>query len=86
MLTGLLRAENVVARRYFYPGVHRCIPYAEQLSETEARLPNTDSACATSVQFPIGARVSPDAVDRICEIIGAAHKHAAEIRSRHDKT
>jgi dTDP-4-amino-4,6-dideoxygalactose transaminase len=85
LLIDLLKAENVVARRYFYPGVHRTIPYAQELPQYLERLPNTDILCASCIQFPIGALVSAEGVDRICNILGNAHQASAVIRSRYAK-
>lgn len=81
VLIALLKAENVNARRYFYPGVHRSIPYAQQLPQYLARLPHTDSLSATCFQLPIGALVSTQGVERVCEILSRAH-HAAQLISR----
>lgn len=85
LLIDILKAENVVARRYFYPGVHRSIPYAQELPQYLDRLPNTDSLCESCIQFPIGALVSAHSVERICNILSRAHHASAEIRSRHEK-
>ncbi len=85
LLIDLLKAENVVARRYFYPGVHRSIPYAQELPQYLDSLPNTDRLCATCIQFPIGALVNAQSVERICNILARAHQASAEIRSRHEK-
>jgi dTDP-4-amino-4,6-dideoxygalactose transaminase len=85
MLIEVLRAENVLARRYFYPGLHRTIPYFSQLPQYREQLPNTDSLCASCFQLPIGALVAPSAIERICEILMEAHQSAAQIRSRHEK-
>ncbi len=84
-LIDLLKAENVVARRYFYPGLHRSIPYAQELPQYLDRLPNTDSLCASCIQFPIGALVTSQSVELICDILMRAHQASAEIRSRHEK-
>lgn len=85
VLIALLKAENINARRYFYPGVHRSIPYAQQLPQYLERLPNTDRLSATCIQLPIGALVSAQSVQRICEILGRAHQAAPAIRERHEK-
>lgn len=85
LLIDLLKAENVVARRYFYPGLHRSIPYAQELPLHLNRLPNTDSLCASCIQFPIGALVSAEDVVRICSIVNRAHQAAAKIRSQYAK-
>ncbi len=85
LLIDLLKAENVVARRYFYPGLHRSIPYAQELPQYLDRLPNTDSLSASCIQFPIGALVTAQSVERICEILIRAHQAAAGIRSQYEK-
>jgi dTDP-4-amino-4,6-dideoxygalactose transaminase len=75
-----LKAENVLARRYFHPGVHRCIPYAERPGVSA--LPNTDLLCETGVQLPIGALVADGMVERICALIKRLQQAAPEICSR----
>lgn len=79
MLLDLLKAENVLARRYFYPGVHRSVPYAQELPQYLNRLPNTDALGATCIQLPIGALVSAQSVEHICNILGRAHQAASTI-------
>ncbi|MBE0627424.1 MAG: DegT/DnrJ/EryC1/StrS family aminotransferase [Burkholderiales bacterium] len=85
LLIEILRAENVVARRYCYPGMHRSIPYAQELPQYLDQLPNTDSLCASCIQFPIGALVSAQDVERICSILDRAHQASAEIHARYEK-
>ncbi|OGR00778.1 MAG: DegT/DnrJ/EryC1/StrS aminotransferase [Deltaproteobacteria bacterium RIFOXYD12_FULL_50_9] len=85
LLIEILKAENVVARRYFYPGLHRTIPYVNDLSYYQDRLLNTDSLCASCIQLPIGALVTAQSVERICNILIQAHQSSAEISSRYEK-
>jgi dTDP-4-amino-4,6-dideoxygalactose transaminase len=82
LLVELLKAENIIARRYFYPGIHRSIPYSHEMPQYLDRLPNTDAACATTLQLPIGALVSAEGVGRICDIVLKAHRASPEIRKR----
>jgi len=82
LLIDLLKAENVIARRYFYPGLHRSIPYAQELPQYLDSLPNTDSLCASSIQFPIGALVSAKGVEWICNFLLKAHHASSAIRSK----
>jgi dTDP-4-amino-4,6-dideoxygalactose transaminase len=84
-LIEILKAENVIARRYFYPGLHRTVPYAQELPEYLNCLPNTESLCASCIQLPIGALVSAQIVERICNIISRAHQAAPQIRLRYEK-
>jgi dTDP-4-amino-4,6-dideoxygalactose transaminase len=84
-LIALLKAENVNARRYFYPGLHRSIPYAQDFPRYLERLPNTDSLSASCIQLPIGALVSAQGVERICSILSRAHQAAPSIRGRYER-
>ena len=79
-LIAVLRAENVNARRYFYPGTHRTIGYAQDSAASENNLPVTDHLCATCIQLPIGAMVEIDDVYVICEIIGRSQREAAFLK------
>jgi dTDP-4-amino-4,6-dideoxygalactose transaminase len=81
-LLALAKAENINVRRYFYPGAHRTVPYAEQFPEYLDRLPNTDQICSSCIQLPIGALVSPQDVERICNVLSRIQSSAALIRAR----
>jgi dTDP-4-amino-4,6-dideoxygalactose transaminase len=81
-LLALVKAENINVRRYFYPGAHRTVPYAEQFPEYLDRLPNTDQICASCIQLPIGALVSPQDVERICNVLSGIQSSAGLIRAR----
>ena len=83
MLIALLKAENVNVLRYFYPGIHRSIPYVQELPQYLERLPNTDSLSASCIQLPIGALVTTQSVERICDILSCAHHAAQVIRAQY---
>lgn len=85
VLIALLKAENVNARRYFYPGLHRSIPYVQELPQYQERLPNTDSLSASCIQLPIGALVSAQNVERICAILSRAHQAAPAISGQYER-
>ncbi len=78
-LVGLLAAENVVARRYFRPGVHRLPPYRDVPRNRALRLPATEHLARTLVQLPIGALVDLSAVEQICSLLDAAHRFAPRL-------
>jgi dTDP-4-amino-4,6-dideoxygalactose transaminase len=84
-LIAILKAENVIARRYFYPGLHRTIPYAQEYPQYLNQLPHTDRLCETSIQLPIGALVTGQSVEKICRIIRNAQLAAAEIAGVYEK-
>jgi dTDP-4-amino-4,6-dideoxygalactose transaminase len=80
LLLNALRAENIIARRYFFPGAHRCLPWTDR--NPEATLPNTDHLCRALIQLPIGALVSNDDIDAVCALLRVIHERAADIRKR----
>lgn len=79
-LMNLLWAENVRARRYFYPGCHRMEPYNSLFPATASRLPVTESILDRVLLLPTGTAVSAEDVSRICEIIKFAVSHGEEIK------
>ena len=72
MLVTVLRSENVLARRYFYPGIHRMAPYDQLYAEAHKRLPNTEWLAARTMCLPTGTAMCEADVETIFKIIGAA--------------
>ena len=68
----VLRAENVLARRYFHPGVHRMAPYASQQPDAGARLPHTERLAGRVLCLPTGTAVSRPEIAMICRILRLA--------------
>lgn len=79
-LAKVLKAENIYARRYFFPGVHRSVPYAERYPQYVESLPTTDALCGRLIQLPIGALVTDDDVRVIGDVIRGAVRHAEGLR------
>ena len=55
-LMELLHAEQVLARRYFYPGCHRLAPYADR--EVVPSLPVTEAVAEEVLVLPTGTAIS----------------------------
>lgn len=79
-LQAVLRAENVLARRYFYPGIHRCTPYDERYPQVAERLPVTEALCTKVLQLPIGQPIDVTGARLIGQIVRTAQEQAASIR------
>lgn len=76
LLQAVLRHENVLARRYFFPGCHRMPPYGR--ADGAASLPMTDAVAARVMSLPTGTGVSPEDVAKICDLIRfVVHNHEA---------
>lgn len=80
MLVDILRAENILARRYFYPGAHKSTPY---FNKSYGTLNNTEILCDTCFQLPIGALISTDSAKRIADLIHDIHRSSSELRAKH---
>ena len=78
-LVKILEAENILARRYFVPGMHRCEPYKTDLPQYLDALPVTDSLCKKVMQLPSGQLVSNEDVSKICELIRFIQANAKNI-------
>ncbi|MFF7755569.1 DegT/DnrJ/EryC1/StrS family aminotransferase [Streptomyces sp. NPDC007971] len=73
-LLAVLAAENVFARRYFYPGCHRMDPY-----RTHRPFPGTDSIAARVMVLPTGECVTADDITAVCAIIRLAVERGHEV-------
>jgi dTDP-4-amino-4,6-dideoxygalactose transaminase len=71
-LIEVLHAENILARRYFYPGCHRMQPYLSQRPQSASQLPITEGLVRRVVLLPTGTAVSTEEISAICSIIRLA--------------
>jgi dTDP-4-amino-4,6-dideoxygalactose transaminase len=81
-LLSVLHAENVLARRYFYPGVHRMEPYGSQFPDAGLRLPDTELIAERVLHMPTGTGVTPADIGKICGLIRTAVAENVKIRER----
>jgi dTDP-4-amino-4,6-dideoxygalactose transaminase len=77
-----LWAENILARRYFFPGCHRMEPYASQPAVGQAPLPCTDAVAAGVLVLPASSAVDMEDVPLICERIRCALQQHEQVRER----
>lgn len=79
---GLLQAENILARRYFYPGCHRMEPYRSDARYQGTALPVTESLADSILCLPTGSSIGLRDIDRICGLVRFIARNAGEIRTR----
>jgi dTDP-4-amino-4,6-dideoxygalactose transaminase len=79
-LQRVLWAENVQARRYFYPGCHRMEPYRSLFPDLADRLPQTEHVARQVLALPTGTSVGPDAIATVTALIRAAMRAAPRLR------
>jgi dTDP-4-amino-4,6-dideoxygalactose transaminase len=81
-LLEILWAENVLVRRYFYPGCHRMEPYATLFPSASARLPETENLAMRVLVLPTGTSVTADEITQICDIIKFVTSNGSPISDR----
>jgi dTDP-4-amino-4,6-dideoxygalactose transaminase len=68
-LVRALHAENVIARRYFFPGCHRMAPYSTLYPDAGRRLPNTERVLTRIMSLPNGTALSAEAAARVAALV-----------------
>src|SRR5579872_4880488 len=81
-LVSVLNAENVLARKYFYPGCHRMEPYRSYFPHASLVLPETEKLCRRVMVLPNGASIDEQAIASICQIIAVAASNAPSVKAR----
>jgi dTDP-4-amino-4,6-dideoxygalactose transaminase len=81
-LVSVLWAENVIARKYFWPGCHQMEPYRSLYPHARLILPITERVANKVMLLPTGTAVSSQTASIICNIIRAAIHQSDEIKSK----
>jgi len=82
ILYRILHAENVMVRRYFYPGCHRMEPYRSGAVGAVPELPQTEALSDRVLAFPTGTQTAPVEVDAICDLLSCTQRQAAVVAER----
>lgn len=78
----ILWAENVLARRYFYPGCHQMEPYRSYFPHAGLLLPHTQQLVGRVLCLPTGSAVDLAEIDQICQLIKLIVSHGPGVRAR----
>jgi dTDP-4-amino-4,6-dideoxygalactose transaminase len=78
-LIKILHSENIIARRYFYPGCHRMEPYKSYFPHAKLLLSETEKLADKVVLLPTGTSVNEDEIYMISQIIRIAIREAKNI-------
>lgn len=81
-LLALLWADNVRARRYFHPGVHRMEPYRSRYPGEQAHLPVTEAVADRVLVLPTGLAIDDAAIHAIASVLRVGLAHAPEVRAQ----
>ena len=72
-LIAALEAENILARRYFYPGCHKMHPYRDFFPNASILLPNTELIADEVVSFPTGQAMDYSDISIISKCLSNIH-------------
>jgi dTDP-4-amino-4,6-dideoxygalactose transaminase len=81
-LVKILWAENILARRYFYPGCHRMEPYRSYFPHAGLLLPETENLVNRVLILPTSTAVGSDEISKICQIIRLVVTHSYKVKDR----
>ncbi len=71
-IVAALHRQNVLARKYFWPGCHRMQPFRELFPHAGLVLPNTETVANRVIVLPTGTTLPQGAVETIAQICCAA--------------
>ena len=78
-LVQVLHAENIRARRYFYPGCHKMEPYRSYFPHAGLLLPVTERLTGSVMTLPTGTAIDQEDVAQISQILRFAVDYGNEI-------
>lgn len=83
LLVKVLHAENVLARRYFYPGCHQMEPYKSYYPHAGLLLPETEKLTQRVMSLPTGTAVNEEDVNVVCGLINSSISNSSAINAYH---
>ena len=78
-LVQILHAENVRARRYFYPGCHQMEPYRSYFPHAGLLLSATNKLTERVISLPTGTDTEPEDIEQIGQIIRFAIREGQKV-------
>jgi dTDP-4-amino-4,6-dideoxygalactose transaminase len=78
----VLEAENILARRYFYPGCHRMEPYRSYYPNAGLLLPETEKLTNVLLCLPNSTATTDEDVKSICDLLAFIMQNHIEIVKR----
>jgi dTDP-4-amino-4,6-dideoxygalactose transaminase len=75
-IVAALHAENIRARKYFWPGCHRMKPYRDLYPHAGLLLPGTERVAGRVVVLPNGTTLPAEAPETVAKVIRALARQA----------
>ena len=64
-----LHAENILARKYFWPGCHGMAPYRDLFPHARMMLPNTERVAERVIVLPTGTTMEIESIQLITDLL-----------------
>jgi dTDP-4-amino-4,6-dideoxygalactose transaminase len=68
-IVSALRAENIMARRYFWPGCHRMEPYRSLFPHAGLVLPDTEAVAGSVIVLPTGETMDAEKIGVVAQLV-----------------
>jgi dTDP-4-amino-4,6-dideoxygalactose transaminase len=78
----IFHAENILVRRYFYPGCHQMEPYKSYFPHAGLVLPNTESLLEKVICLPTGQTISTGDIEKICNVLRFVINKGEQIKKK----
>jgi len=82
LISSILHAENVLVRRYFYPGCHQMEPYRSNFPHAGLLLPETEKLAQRVLSLPTGTAIEGEDIDLICDLIRFLTENGAVVSEK----
>ena len=73
-MVAALHAENILARKYFWPGCHRMKPYRDLYPHASLLLPSTIKVANQAVVLPTGITLTAEDIETVARIVALLAK------------
>lgn len=80
-LVRVLHAENILARKYFWPGCHRMEPYRSKQPNANLLLPRTELVASRVIVLPAGAAMSEEKIGLVCELVACGIANRSRVKA-----
>lgn len=81
-ILAILWEENILARRYFYPGCHMMQPYVEMEMYNKLHLPVTEQLSSEILVLPTGTSISETHIRKMMDLLTFISMNSGEINDR----
>ncbi|MCB9221965.1 MAG: aminotransferase class I/II-fold pyridoxal phosphate-dependent enzyme [Ignavibacteria bacterium] len=81
-LIDILIKENILARKYFFPGIHKMEPYRSLYPYSSMFLRETEKLANKIISFPTGTAMDNNSIMLVTNLVSFIHQNAGEIKNK----